>query len=83
MQAELFRGKCCGVLEREGLGRLTWPKMVAFADFLIGIVCTDLTLAEQGEIFLLYTSDPLTQPAADDAIDAWEQPAEPRIPAPD
>jgi TniQ len=68
MQTELLRGKRSGVLELEGLGRLTWPEMVALADVLIGMVWTDLTLAEQEEIFLLYISDPLTRSAAQDAI---------------
>jgi hypothetical protein len=55
-------------VELEGLGRLTWQEMVALADVLIGMVWTDLTLVEQEKIFILYTSDPLTQPRADDAI---------------
>jgi hypothetical protein len=42
--------------------------MVALADVLIGMVWTDLTLTEQEESFLLYISDPLTQPRAEDAI---------------
>ena len=57
LQAALFRGKRDGVLELDGLGPLTWREMVALADVLIGMVWTDLTLAEQDEIFRLYTSD--------------------------
>jgi hypothetical protein len=68
IQTALLAGKRDGVLELEGLGRLTWQEMVALADVLIGMVWTDLTLAEQEEIFISYTSDPLTQPRADDAI---------------
>ena len=61
LQAALFRGKRDGILELEGLGRVTWREMVALADVLIGMVWTDLTLAEQDEIFRLYTSDTLNQ----------------------
>ncbi|MGO9264037.1 MAG: hypothetical protein ACLQBA_03975 [Candidatus Binataceae bacterium] len=43
MQAALFRGKCEGITELEGLGRLTWQEMVALADVLTGMVWTDLT----------------------------------------
>jgi hypothetical protein len=68
MQAALLRGKCTGATELEGLGRLTWREMVALTDVLIGMVWTDLTLTEQEEIFLSYTSDPSTKPRADDAI---------------
>jgi hypothetical protein len=63
-----LRAKRDGVTELKGLGRLTWQEMVALADVLIGTVWTDLTLAEQEEIFLQYTSDPLTRPRAEDAI---------------
>jgi hypothetical protein len=68
MQAALFRGKCEGVTELEGLGRLTWKEVVALADVMIGMVWTDMTLAEQEEVFLAYTSDSLTKPKAEDAI---------------
>lgn len=68
LQAALFRGKRDGITELEGLGRLTWEEMVALADVLIGMVWTDLTLREQEEIFLSYTSDPLTKPRVEDAI---------------
>jgi len=54
-------------MKLEGLGWLTWREMVALADILIGIVWTDLTLAEQEEIFLSYTYDPLTKPRAENA----------------
>src|ERR1700730_18034549 len=36
--------------------------MVALADVLIGVLWTDLTLAEQDRVFHLYTSDHLTRP---------------------
>ena len=61
LQAALFRGKHDGVLELEGLDRLTWREMIALADVLIGMVWTDLTLAEQDEIFRSYTSDTRNQ----------------------
>jgi len=61
LQAALFRGKRDGVLELDGLGRLTWREMIALADVLIGMVWTDLTLAEQDEIFRSYTSDTRNQ----------------------
>jgi hypothetical protein len=61
-------GKCGGTAEIERLGRFKWKKMVALTDVLIGMVWTDLTIAEQEEIFLSYTSDSTTRPTADDAI---------------
>lgn len=67
MQTALLRGKQVGVTELEGLGQFTWKEIVAFIDVLVGMVWTDLTLAEQEEIFLSYTSDPLTRPRAEDA----------------
>lgn len=68
MQAAMLLGKQGGITELEGLGLFTWRELVALADVLIGMIWTDLTLAEQEEIFLLYTSDPLTRPRVDDAI---------------
>jgi hypothetical protein len=68
MQAALLRGKCEGITELDGLGRLTWKEMVALADVLIGMVWTGLTLAEQEQIFLSYTSDPLNEPRGEDGI---------------
>lgn len=68
MQAALFRGKSEGFTEFPGLGRLTWKEMVALADVLIGMVWTDLTLAEQKEIFHLYTSDASQSLRDDDGI---------------
>ncbi len=68
LQAALWQGKCSGIGELEGLGRLTWKEFVALADVLIGIVWTDLTLAEQERIFLLYTADPLNKPQGEDGI---------------
>jgi TniQ len=68
MQAALMGAKSNGVTELDGIGRLTWKELVALADVLIGTVWTELTLAEQEEIFLSYTSDPLTRSRADDAI---------------
>jgi hypothetical protein len=64
----MLRGKHGGITELEGLGRFTWKEVVALADVLIGMVWTDLTLAEQEEIFLSYTSDPATRPRAEDAV---------------
>ncbi len=68
MQTALLRGKCEGVTELDGLGRLTWKEMVALADVLIGMVWTDLTLAEQERIFRLYISDTGDAPLGDDGI---------------
>lgn len=68
MQTALLRGKQAGVTELEGLGWFTWKEIVALIDVLVGMVWTDLTLAEQEDIFLSYTSDPLTRPRAEDAV---------------
>jgi len=68
IQTALLRGKYEGITELEGLGRFTWQEMVALSDVLIGMVWADLTLSEQEQIFLAYTSDPLTTPRAEDAI---------------
>jgi hypothetical protein len=68
MQTALLRGKQTGVTELDGLGRFTWKEIVALIDVLVGMLWTDLTLAEQEEIFLGYTSDPLTKPRAEDAV---------------
>ncbi|HEY6926731.1 MAG TPA: relaxase/mobilization nuclease domain-containing protein [Steroidobacteraceae bacterium] len=68
MQAAMLCGKRDGITELEGIGCLTWTEMIALADVLIGIVWTDLTLAEQEEIFLSYTSDPRVRPRAEDAV---------------
>ena len=61
LQAVLHAGKRNGVLELEGLGRLTWKEMIALADVLIGMVWTDLTLAQQEDIFRTYTADTCNQ----------------------
>jgi hypothetical protein len=68
MQTALLHGKQAGFTELDGLGRFTWKEIVALIDVLVGMVWTDLTLAEQEEIFLSYTSDPLTRPRAEDAV---------------
>ena len=68
MQAAMLRGKHGGITELDGLGRFTWKEIVALADVLIGMVWTDLTLAEQEEVFLSYTSDPATKPSPEDAV---------------
>lgn len=57
MQTALLSGKSSGTIELEGLGRLSWMEMVALVDVLIGMVWTDLTLAERQNIFLSYISD--------------------------
>lgn len=54
LQAALVRGKCGGVIELDGLGELTWKEMVALVDVLIGMVWTDLTLAEQEQLLIPY-----------------------------
>jgi TniQ len=54
MQTALLRGKCEGMSELHGLGEFRWPEMIAFADVLLGMVWTDLTMAEQEQIFRLY-----------------------------
>jgi hypothetical protein len=38
IQAALLRGKSQGVIELEGLGRLTWKEMVTLADVMVGMV---------------------------------------------
>jgi hypothetical protein len=58
MQVALLRAKRDGLTHLEGLGRFTWNELVALVDVLISMVWADLTLTEQKEIFLLYTSDP-------------------------
>jgi hypothetical protein len=68
IQAAMLRGKQDDLTELDGLGRFTWKEAVALLDVLIGMVWTDLTLAEQEAIFLSYTSDPLTRPRTEDAI---------------
>ncbi len=57
MQGALWRSKSEGITEIEGLGHFRWPEMVALADVLIGMVRTDLTLAEQERIFRLYIAE--------------------------
>jgi hypothetical protein len=57
MQAALSRGKSEGITEIEGLGRFRWQEMIALADVLLGMVWTDLTLAEQERIFRLYIAE--------------------------
>jgi hypothetical protein len=56
VQNALLRAKREGAGELDGLGVLTWPQMVALVDVLLGMLWTDLTLAEQEEIFGLYIS---------------------------
>jgi hypothetical protein len=68
MQAALWRGKSEGITEIEGLGHFRWPEMVALADVLIGMVWTDLTLAEQERIFRLYIAE--TMPREDGFYDS-------------
>lgn len=55
LQAALLRGKSDGAAEIDGLGKLTWKEIVALADVLIGMVWTDLTVAEQEQLWLPYT----------------------------
>lgn len=55
LQAALLRSKSEGVAELDGLGELTWKEMVALADVLIGMVWTDLTVAEQERLWIPYT----------------------------
>src|SRR5882672_9709971 len=50
MQTALLRGKCEGVSDLDGLGKFRWPEMIALADVHLGMVWTDLTLAEQERI---------------------------------
>lgn len=71
LQAALWRGKCEGVTEFDGLGQLTWTEMVALADVLLGMVWTDLTLGEQQQIFRAYVSDVLNEPSASAGIYAY------------
>jgi hypothetical protein len=54
LQAALLRGKCDGVIELDGLGELTWKEIVALTDVLIGMTWTDLTLAEQEQLWIPY-----------------------------
>jgi hypothetical protein len=68
LQTALYGGKRDGVLEIEGLGRLTWKETIALADVLIGMVWTDLTFAEQDEIFRSYAADTRTQRRKEDRI---------------
>jgi hypothetical protein len=55
MQAALLRAKSEGIVELDGLGQLTWKEIVAFADVLSGTVWTDLTVAEQEQLWISYT----------------------------
>lgn len=68
LQAALWQGKRSGALQLEGLGSMTWKEFVALADVLIGMIWTDLTLAEQERIFLLYSADPLNKPQGEDSV---------------
>jgi hypothetical protein len=54
MQAVLMQCKRKGSVELRGLGRFTWKEMVALTDVLIGVVWTDLTLSEQGDLSLIH-----------------------------
>lgn len=55
LQTAFLRGKCNAAAELDGLGELTWKEMVAMADVLIGMVWTDLTMAEQERLWIPYT----------------------------
>ena len=68
MQTALLCGKQTGVTDLEGLGRFTWKETVALIDVLVGTVWTDLTLAEQEQVFLSYTFESLNTPRTEDAI---------------
>lgn len=52
LQAALLRGKFDGTVELAGLGEFTWKEIVALADVLIGMVWTDVTVAEQEQLWL-------------------------------
>jgi hypothetical protein len=54
LQAVLLRGKCAGAIDFDGLGELTWKEIVALADVLIGMVWTDLTVADQEQLWIRY-----------------------------
>jgi hypothetical protein len=54
LQAALLRGKFNGTVELAGLGEFTWKEIVALADVLIGMVWTDLTVADQEQLWLPY-----------------------------
>lgn len=55
LQAAFLRGKSDGAAELDRFGELTWKEIVALADVLIGIVWTDLTVAEQEQLWIPYT----------------------------
>lgn len=55
IQAALLRAKSEGRVELDGLGQLSWPEIIALIDVLLGTVWTDLTLAEQEQVWALYT----------------------------
>lgn len=46
-QDALLRGKQEGVTDLPGIGRLTWPELIALADVLVGMFWTDGTSQEQ------------------------------------
>lgn len=55
IQTALLAAKSSGKVELDGLGQLSWPEIVAVVDVLLGTVWTDLTLAEQEQIWAPYT----------------------------
>ena len=63
LQAALFKGKCDGVTELEGLGRLTWNEMVALADVLLGMFWTTRTMDETLDDYDRYRLAILDEPA--------------------
>ncbi|MGB6451373.1 MAG: TniQ family protein [Steroidobacteraceae bacterium] len=68
MQAAVLRGKCEGITELEGLGRLTWKELVALFDVLLGMVWTDLTSAERQSLFLRYEYESFEEPRKETGI---------------
>ena len=68
IQAALLQAKRAGVTEIDGLGRLTWKELVALIDILIGMVYTDLTLAERSRVLRLYLAETYLVPQDDNSI---------------
>jgi hypothetical protein len=70
MQAALIAGKRDGVMELDGIGRLSWVEMLVLIDLIIRAFWTDLSHDEQEHIRSQHQESDLAPSLADRSYDS-------------